>query len=199
MHSDRHAETSSRTHTHTMGYTTSLATYSTAALAASFAAYLVFTGSGTQFNPGAFIEQTSPYAWALAGIGLNIGLSVAGAGWSVSPRGPRAFTATRPRLTSARTQGHLDHRREHPRRERAHPAHPHKEPHLVRRSRLASSASYATLTRRIPCSRSIIFCEVCTGYCACRDKLLTSRCPIPHRSSVSSSSPSSLSLSLTRG
>jgi hypothetical protein len=34
----------------------------------------LFTGSGTQFNPGAFLEQTSPYVWALTGMGLNIGL-----------------------------------------------------------------------------------------------------------------------------
>jgi hypothetical protein len=33
------------------------------------------------FDVGGFLEQTSPYAWALIGVGLNIGLSVAGAGW----------------------------------------------------------------------------------------------------------------------
>lgn len=37
--------------------------------------------AGTQFNPGAFLEDTSPYAWALTGVALNIGLSVIGAGW----------------------------------------------------------------------------------------------------------------------
>lgn len=70
-----------------MGYTTSLAAYSTVSLAALFAGYILFTGSGTQFNPGAFLEQTSPYVFALTGMGLNIGLSVAGAGWSV-PHSP---------------------------------------------------------------------------------------------------------------
>jgi len=52
-------------------------------LATLVAGYITFTGSGTQFNPGSFLEQTSPYAWAMTGVGLNIGLSVAGAGWSV--------------------------------------------------------------------------------------------------------------------
>jgi len=52
-------------------------------LATLVAGYITFTGSGTQFNPGSFLEQTSPYAWAMTGVGLNIGLSVAGAGWFV--------------------------------------------------------------------------------------------------------------------
>jgi V-type H+-transporting ATPase proteolipid subunit len=32
------------------------------------------------FNVGDFLEQSSPYGWALTGIALNIGLSVMGAG-----------------------------------------------------------------------------------------------------------------------
>lgn len=64
-----------------MAYLSSLTAYSTVALASLFAGYILFTGSGTQFNPGAFLEQTSPYVFALTGMGLNIGLSVAGAGW----------------------------------------------------------------------------------------------------------------------
>jgi V-type H+-transporting ATPase proteolipid subunit len=38
-------------------------------------------GSGESFNVGAFLEETSPYAWALTGIGLCVGLSALGAGW----------------------------------------------------------------------------------------------------------------------
>ncbi|BGP02545.1 V-type proton ATPase subunit c'' [Rhodotorula toruloides] len=66
-----------------MGYTAGLTAYSGLALATLVAGYLTFTGSGTQFNPGQFLEQTSPYAFALVGLGLNIGLSVAGAGWGI--------------------------------------------------------------------------------------------------------------------
>jgi V-type H+-transporting ATPase proteolipid subunit len=42
------------------------------------ALYILFTGSGEQFNVGAFLEETSPYVWAMTGVGLNIGMSVIG-------------------------------------------------------------------------------------------------------------------------
>lgn len=57
-------------------------------LAITFALYILFTDSGTQFNPGSFLEQTSPHAWAMTGIALNIGLSVVGAGWYVPSSSP---------------------------------------------------------------------------------------------------------------
>ncbi|KIR26315.1 hypothetical protein I307_03190 [Cryptococcus deuterogattii 99/473] len=56
---------------------------SATSIATLVALYLLFTGQGEAFNVGHFLAQSSPYAWALIGVGLCIGLSVAGAAWRV--------------------------------------------------------------------------------------------------------------------
>lgn len=79
------------------------ATATTALLAATtVGCYMLFTGEGEQFDVGDFLTSVSPYMWALIGISLCTGLSIAGAAWGIFITGTSILGASVrvPRVTT---------------------------------------------------------------------------------------------------
>ncbi|RUS21031.1 hypothetical protein BC937DRAFT_93797 [Endogone sp. FLAS-F59071] len=58
-------------------------TYATLLFLTTVGLYMLFTGSGEEFNIGRVLEETSPHLFALVGMSMCIGLSVVGAAWGI--------------------------------------------------------------------------------------------------------------------